>query len=153
MWFDATEEKEETGYELIPPGTYKVVVDSCEAKRTSAGTGTYVATGLEIVTDSQAGRKLWANFNIENPNEKATKIGRGQFKNFLVSVGKGDAKIQDPAQLVHLQGLTCLAEVEVKKDRDGQVRNNVKKFLGQEELSYATPTPASNALPEGEIPF
>ena len=64
-------------FEVIPDGT-EVVMKATEAelKKTKNGDGAYIAATFEVVKGEHANRKIWVNFNIQNPSDKAEKIGR-----------------------------------------------------------------------------
>jgi hypothetical protein len=65
-------------YDPIPDGEYVLKALDAEEKETSRGDGSYIKAKFEVVKGEYAGRLLWQNFNINNPSEKAQRIGRQQ---------------------------------------------------------------------------
>jgi len=62
-------------FEVLPKGEYTLKATEAEEKPTNKNDGSYIATTFEVVKGEHAGRKIWMNFNINNPSDKAEKIG------------------------------------------------------------------------------
>lgn len=125
-----TDEEKDAGFTLIPNNTVcTVIIKESEIKTTRAGNGEYIKITMEVMDDEHSGAKLWHNFNVVNPNEKAVQIGRGQLKRLNQILGISE--LQDTTEL-HGQPFRVLTQI--KKGQDGYDDTNVvKKFLPLED--------------------
>jgi hypothetical protein len=142
--FDVTEvEVSERGdFEVIPKGT-EVTMKCTEAelKETSAKTGHYLACVFEITKGEYVNRKVWQNFNISNPSEKAEKIGREQVAGWARACGKPNAKDSDDLLERPFQ---CKLDIEKGTVGYGD-RNKIGSFLTPGSESKAASKPAAPA--------
>ena len=112
-------------YDPIPEGEYTLKALEAEEKETSAGTGSYIKAKFEVVKGEYAGRLLWQNFNINNPSEKAQRIGRQQLVAWATACGKPDADDTDK-----LLDKPFRAAVSIEKGTGGyKDSNRIKAFL------------------------
>ena len=121
-----TEYSERGEFEIIPKGT-EVTLKATEAeeKKTSAGTGSYIAVEFEITKGEYVGRKVWQNFNVNNPNDKAEKIGREQIAGWARACGKPNA--QDTDELLERP---FNAKLGIEKGTGGYSdKNKIDSFL------------------------
>lgn len=121
-----TEYNERGEFEIIPKGT-EVTLKATEAeeKKTSAGTGSYIAVTFEVTKGEHAGRKIWQNFNINNPSDKAEKIGREQIAGWARACGKPNA--QDTDELLERP---FNAKLGIEKGTGGYSdKNKIDSFL------------------------
>jgi len=125
--FDVTEvEVSERGdFEVMPEGEYTLKATEAEMKNTKAGDGKYLAVTFEVVKGEHAGRKVWQNFNIFNPNDKAEKIGREQVAGWARACGKPNASDSDTLLERSFQ---CVLKVE-KGSGGYSDKNQIKSFL------------------------
>ena len=82
-------------YDPLPDGEYTLMALEAEEKNTAAGTGSYIKAKFEVIKGDHKGRWVWMNFNINNPSEKAQKIGRQQLVAWATACGKPDADDTD----------------------------------------------------------
>ena len=124
---DLTDTEANQGFDALPPGPYMTQVTNAEVKTTRAGDGRYINVELEVTEPkSYAGRKVWDIFNIQNPSEDATKIGKANLKGFMQAAGhKNPNTLRDVNELV---GLRVVATLIVKKDPNWGEGNQVKKY-------------------------
>jgi hypothetical protein len=109
----------------LPDGEYDVVINDSDYKQTKNGNGYYVSVEFEVIDGEHAGRKVWANYNLVNPNAQAQEIGEQQFaKLCLATLGK--LSCNDTDELIDK---TCTIGVGLEKN--DPTRNRVK---------YANPT-------------
>jgi hypothetical protein len=101
------------GFEMLPPGKYPVQIEKVEVRETRAGTGSYLWLEMNVFDGPQAGRKIWANLNLDNPNEKAVKIARKELSAILYAVEL--VNITHPDQLI---GKWLYVSVRVKNDQN-----------------------------------
>lgn len=148
---DLTDTDADAGFDALPAGPYMTQVSNAEVKTTKAGNGRYISVELEV-TEPKAfsGRKVWDNFNIQNPSEDATKIGKANLKGFMVAAGhKNPDVLRDVNELI---GLRVVATLIIKKDPNWGEGNQVKKYepATTAEVSQATQigSPAQQDIPD-----
>lgn len=83
----ADHEPAQGDFDPIPVGDYEMAITGSEIKETKAGTGRYIAFTIEILGPSHKGRKVWANINVENPNQQAVDIGLRELRSICDAVG------------------------------------------------------------------
>lgn len=112
-------------YSPIPDGEYILTAVDAEEKETSRGDGSYIKVKFEVARGEYSGRLLWQNFNINNPSEKAQRIGRQQLVAWATACGKPDA--DDTDKLLDKQ---FRAEVSIEKGTGGYADSNrIKVFM------------------------
>jgi hypothetical protein len=128
--FDANEYEPGKSFDVLPPGEYKVILtDICE-KTTKAGNGKYLAAAMQIVEGEHADRMIWSNFNVENPNPKASEIGRRELADLCRAVGV-------PAPKSESQLLNVPIVVKLAVDKNDATRNVVKAYKPAAPTGYA----------------
>jgi hypothetical protein len=148
--FDVSDVTPDTGatggsYDPIPDGEYVLKALDAEEKATSAGTGSYIKVKFEVVKGEYTGRLIWQNFNINNPSEKAQRIGRQQMVAWATACGKPDADDTDK-----LLDKPFSAAVSIEKGTGGYSDSNrIKAFLFNQEAApaKAAPKPAAKSAP------
>lgn len=147
--FDVSDVSPDTGaaggsYDPIPDGEYWLKALDAEEKTTSKGDGTYIKVKFEVVKGEHAGRLLWQNFNVVNPNPKAQQIGRQQLVAWAAACGKADADDTDK-----LLEKPFRADVTIEKGTGGyKDSNRIRAFLFEsagEAPKAAAPKPAAKA--------
>ncbi len=119
----------------LPAGTYNAVVVESNVLDTKAGTGTYAKMQLKVLDGEFAGRVIFHNITLTNPNPTAVEIGQKHMALLCNAVGK--ATIQDTQEL-HNQPLQV--QVKVKKDAEWGDSNEVVTYKA---LQGAAPAPAA----------
>ena len=121
-------------YSPMPVGEYQVSCVKAEKLMTKAGTGEYIKCEFDVMGDAQGnykGRKLWMNFNINNPNPKAVEISIQQLNTYMMACNlKG---VNDTSQLT---GYAVIAKVKIKRDEQYGDSNEITTF---KPISGATP--------------
>ena len=117
-------EEKSGSFEALPQGNYNVGIKEVELKDTKAGTGKYVSVMLEIIEGEYKGRKLWDNWNIKNPSEKAQEIGLGRMKRVYKLAGLGELKDNEPTTLC---GKSFCVYVTIKM-YNGKEQNNIASY-------------------------
>lgn len=140
--FNASELPESTGFDPVPAGEYTARITEAELKNTNAGTGQYIKVRFDIIGPSHAGRVVFTNLNIRNPNPKAEEIGRQQLGEIMRAIGL--ASVTDTDQLI---GGTCKIRVTVKNDEQYGPGNEVKGFKA---AGAGTPPPAGQPVPAAQ---
>lgn len=157
--FDVSDVTPDTGatggsYDPIPEGEYVLKALDAEEKATSKGDGSYIKVKFEVVKGEHAGRLLWQNFNINNPSEKAQRIGRQQLVAWATACGKPEADDTDK-----LLEKPFRAAVSIEKGTGGYADSNrIKAFLFEQEdapapKAAAKPAPAAPAAKSANPPW
>ena len=127
MQFDQTEivEAQKDDFAPIPAGTYTAEINRSEIKDTKRGDGNYLSLGLKILEGEYAGRVIFQNINLRNPNQIAMQIGRKQMAQLFHACGK--LGVQDSSEL---HGIPMQIKVAISVDKSGMYdpSNEVKKF-------------------------
>lgn len=145
---DEVEVSERGAFEVIPEGTEVVMkATDAELKKTKSGDGAYIAATFEVVKGEHANRKIWVNFNIQNPSNKAEKIGREQVAGWARACGKPNAKDSD--DLLE-RNFSCVLGIE-KGTGGYSDKNNIKSFLmpesaGKSEAKKPAPSEVDTDL-------
>ena len=139
--FDANEVEPAKGFEPLPTGNYKAVISASEEKQTKAGTGSYLSLTFDIIEGEHKGRKVWANLNINNPNQDATRIAYEQLSAICHAVG-----VLKPKDSTQLHDLPLMIYV-VTKSKDGGTETSVKGYKSATAKTTAPATQARNDPP------
>lgn len=145
--FDVSDVTPDTGatggsYDPIPEGEYVLKALDAEEKATSKGDGSYIKVKFEVVKGEHAGRLLWQNFNINNPSEKAQRIGRQQLVAWATACGKPEADDTDK-----LLEKPFRAAVSIEKGTGGYADSNrIKAFLFEQVDAPAVKPAAKPAI-------
>jgi len=140
-------------YDPIPEGWYDVEIKGAELRTTKAGTGQYIAVRYDVTGPTHAGRVVYGNLNVSNPNPKAEEIGRQQMGELMRSIGL--PVLQDTDQLV---GGRLSIKVSIRKSEQYGDSNDVKGFkalVGGAAPAVAAPSapaPQPAAAPAGSAP-
>lgn len=140
--FDANQVEPTTDFEPIPAGKYLAVITESEYKPNKAGTGTYLQFTFEIMEGDYKGRFLWARLNLENPNETAVKIARGELSAICRAVG-----VMAPKDSVELHNLPLTIKVKCKKRKDtDEISNEIKGYM-KKDAALGKPVQATSDTP------
>jgi hypothetical protein len=148
LGFDVNEYESVTGgeFEIFEPGEYQLKALEAEETDTSKGDGTYIAASFEVLGPTNAGRRVWCNFNINNPSEKGQKFGRRMLAGWARACGKPNAKDTD-----ELLDRKFMAVIGIEKG-SGQYKdkNIITGFLESTPVETAA---AAKAPPVVKDPF
>lgn len=138
--------QEPDSFELMPEGTYRVMINKVDDKETRAGTGKYLAFEFEVVEGRQSGRRVWENINYQNPNPKAEAIA-WRTLNDISKALFGQVK---QAGLSDFESKILVIVTKNEKWND-KMQTRVKKFLPdgahKEKPKSTTPTVSSEDVP------
>ena len=126
VFFDTPNEKEST-FELLPDGSYRVMVAGSEMKQTKAGTGTYLAVRFQVIGDADK-RTLTHRFNYANQNPTAQRIGRAELKKLLSAIGVTQAITYENEFHRLIADKVLVVDVTSEEGGNGQPQNKVKAF-------------------------
>lgn len=149
--FDTTEvdvNNTSVDYDPLPEGQYVLKAVEAEEKETSKGDGSYIKVKFEVAKGEYAGRLLWQNFNINNPSEKAQRIGRQQIVAWATACGKPDADDTDK-----LLEKPFSADVAIEKGTGSyKDSNRIKVFLFDSAKPAAKPAASQTEKPKVAAP-
>lgn len=97
--------------EPIPKGKYRAEIASSEVVPTASGTGLICKCTALITEEPYSGRKVFINFNVKNPSDKAEMIGRGQLS-ALAAACLGRRGIPDDSSELHEKPFILSVDVE-----------------------------------------
>jgi len=112
--------------ELLPDGEYVMQVTKSSIKDTKAGTGKYISFVFTVLEpEEHAGRMVFNNMNIINPNPVAVKIAQEELK--ALTEACGIEELEDTAEL---HAIPFRAQVITEEGKNGyKDSNKVKKYL------------------------
>lgn len=128
------ESKEANKFETLPPGEYAVIISQSEMKDNKSGNGCHLSITLEVIEGDRQGRLLWHNFNVQNANPTAEKIGRAELAALCKAVGVLNPKDSND---LHDKPLV----VKVGMDKKDPTRNDIKSFVCKDAVSTFAPVP------------
>ena len=138
--FNANEVEPNTDFDPIPAGKYLAVITDSEMKPTKSGNGSYLELSFQIIEGLHQNRLLWARLNLDNPNQTAVQIARGELSSICRAIG-----VMTPKDSAELHNLPLVISVKCKKrDDTGEVTNEIKGYSNRQ-----TPPPltTSNVAP------
>lgn len=132
------------GFEPIPAGHYPAQITNSEVKATKAGTGSYLTLEFTLIGEKYAGRKIWLNLNLDNPNPKAVEIAEQQLATICDAIGH-NGNVQDSQEL-HMKPM--LIGVTIRKDDQYGDKNEIKSFSNiNGDVSSKNAAPAASTQP------
>lgn len=88
------------GVKVLPPGEYQVYIESSERKATKKGDGELLECVLVVCNGEYENSKLYARFNLWNPNPQAVEIAKSQWRSFCeATLGQPNALNNDSTSL------------------------------------------------------
>jgi len=147
--FNANDVEPNAAIEAIPAGKYTAVITESELKPTKSGSGQFLELTFEVIEGEYKGRKVWARLNINNPNNKAEKIARGDLSAICRAVN-----VMQPKDSVDLHNLPMEITVKCKKRDDfTDLTNEIKGYAPKgTSVNPAAPAPQKAATPPWKRP-
>lgn len=133
---------EQRDYEELPNGIYELEVEASDVAATKDGRGTILKTTMTVLRPEEyAKRKLFNNFNLENPSSQAQEIGQRQFASLCRAIGV--TEVEDSEEL-HFKAFTAKIGLG-KPSKDGQypARAEIKTYYFPDQGNV--PQPAIDA--------
>ena len=141
--FNANEVDPNVSFDPVPAAKYLAVIVESEMKPTKNGKGSFLELKFQIIEGEYANRNVWARLNLDNPNQQAVQIARGQLSALCRAVG-----VLTPKDSCELHNLPLVIDVRCKKRQDtDELANEVKGFLKKEAPAAAPARPASASTP------
>lgn len=130
-------------FQPLPPGWYPAMIEKAELHDTKAGDGKYLKLQLSVVGDQFAGRKVFANINLANPNPKAVEIGAREIAQLGAACGL--LRLKDSTELLDK---VVLVKLTVKTTQGRDPENEIKAYKSMDGATPAAPSPAAAAAPK-----
>ena len=141
--FNANEVEPNTDFDPIPAGKYLAIISDSEMKPTKSGNGSYLELSFQIIEGEHQNRLLWARLNLDNPNQTAVQIARGELSSICRAVG-----LMTPKDSAELHNLPLVINVKCKKREDtGEITNEIKGYARREAANIQTQATANNDPP------
>lgn len=112
----------ENSYEPLPAGDYVAKICKAEVCQAKSG-GQYIKLRFDVVGPTHAGRVIFSNINIVNPNETAQRIGLSQLKDLMRAIN-----VTSVSSVDQLIGHNVTIKVSVRKDEQYGDSNDVKAY-------------------------
>lgn len=125
--FNAQTVDPNSSFDPLPPGWYNARMIESEIKPTKAGDGAMLACQYEIIDGQYNGRRVFANYNIENKNPVAVKIAYEQLSALGYVTGVID--MQD-SEMLH--GIPIQIKLSLREASGGyDASNDIKGYRDQ----------------------
>lgn len=143
--FNAAAVEPKKAFDLVPAGQYVAMITESEVKPNKAGTGQMLKLTFQLVEPPFAGRKVFANLNVQHTNQQAEQIAQAELSAICHAVGV--LQLADSAQL-HNRPLRI--KVGIRKDSTGtyEDQNVIRGYeaVGQSSAApFAAPAAAHPA--------
>lgn len=146
--FDANTVAPEFGIDAIPTGWYSVSIDESQMKPTRDGTGAYLQLRFNVLQGQYSGRKIFCRLNLQNSNEMAVQIAKGQLSAIAHSIGV--LQVQDSSQL---HGKPMKIKVVKKPASNGyEASNEVTGFRDINYMPDEEPQTETSTFPKAPAP-
>jgi len=127
--FDATTVEPSKGYEVLPPGDYRVSIVQSEMRDTKNSAGKFLWLDMIIMDGPHQGQHLFDRLNLVNPNEKAVEIAYQTLSSICRAVGVLNT---DDAEDLHNRSMIAIVRVvPAGPDKTGvhrEAKNEVKAY-------------------------
>ncbi len=121
----------------VPVGDYKLALVKAERKESQTAGNFYLNLQFSVVGGEHKKRVIFAIFNIENSNEVAQKIGRGDLSDLMMAVGVGDLKsMWDVKPLLNKP---FKAKLSIKTDEKYGDKNIISAYYPSSEKVSSNP--------------
>lgn len=152
MFFN-TPQEQRAKIEALPKGRYRVLISGSEGKASASG-GRYLSLIFDIIEGDFKGRKIWHNFNMQNANAEAVRIGKSDLKALLDAIGHVEPIEYENEFHKLIQDKVLVVEVKHEKDkRDGEIKSRVKDFISDATDWGASPAGDVGVATLDDIPF
>lgn len=121
-WFNP-EENRQPEFGPIPPGKYPAVIAESIMKPTKDGTGSYLQMRFVITDGPHRNRQIFTRLNLNNKNETAQKIARGQLTAICDAVG-----VSQPQDSSQLHDIPLEITIVERKGSDGNPQSDIRSY-------------------------
>ncbi len=137
--FDATEhDTEQRDYEELPNGIYKIEVMEADVAPTKSGNGTILkTTNRVILPEEYEGRLIFNNYNLENANDVAQRIGQQQFASLCRAMDV--ESVEDTDELLFKAYTVKIGLGKPSKDGQYPARAEIKTYYFPDQENVPVP--------------
>lgn len=114
-----------SGYVPLPAGEYTLEIVESTYVPTQSGTGMILKCKAQIVGGGYDERPFYINYNLENDNETAQKIGQRDFAGLRKATG---VLAPEDSQELHFKQFRVKLGVKARKDT-GEPENVIRQYL------------------------
>ena len=118
------------GFDPLPAGPYSVVIEKSEQRVGAASGFQYVALTLAVIDGECKGRKLFVNLNLGHGKANVKARSEAELSAICRAVG-----VMTPNDTGELENKPFAIDVSLRRDQQGEMRNNVKKYMPLGEAS------------------
>lgn len=129
---------------LIPDGSYALIIEKTEWKMTKAGTGKFAAFTFNVMNPGFEKRKIWHNFNLDIPSPKGVAFAQADLKRMLTAANWGDFS---KVAIEDLIGLPVMAYITSEHTPPFDAKNVIKNWINPSPKLREI-MPVNSALPE-----
>ena len=141
---------EQRDYEELPNGIYELEIDASDVTPTKDGRGTILKTTMVVLRPEEyEKRKLFTNYNLENPNAQAQEIGQRQFASLCRAIGVQE--VEDSEELHFKAFIAKIGLGRASKDGQYPARAEIKRYYFPDQgdvpepaIDSEQPKPAAN---------
>ena len=138
------DDKPTTGVEILPAGTYTVKVTAGDWKDVKdKPRNKYLQIIMVIVDGEHKDKVIIDRFNLENDNDQAVAIAKGQFAALREAIGVLEPR--DPADLMNIR-FQLVLKCEKRRDDTSKMTNTVSRYIKKGETA-TTPQQQSGDAP------
>lgn len=128
--FNSKDVSTENPFAPIPAGKYNVEIVDSDLVATKLGDGHYLKLTFSVMDGDYAGRYIWANLNVDNPNPKAVEIAERELARIIEAVdvtnSEGEPGFDDTQEL---HGIPLSGMVKIKPASGGyEASNTISNF-------------------------
>lgn len=134
---------------IVPAGDYNVQIVKSEIKPTRDGQSHYLTLEFEILDGECKGRHLWANLNLWNANETASRIAQQQLSAIAHAVNVLDVS---DSELLHNKPLLVTVAVKKGTAEYPDDKNEVKGYAAYRGAQAMAPAPVVASAPSFAAP-
>ena len=141
-----------SGFSVIPPGLYNVMIVESAVKDTKTG-GKLLELKYQIIDGQHVGSSLTDRINIQNSSETAQKIGLSQLKHICDAVGF--AGVLKDSNQIHGKPFSVKVTVEqFQSNKDGKMldSNKIEKRMSKAEGAKLKEVGGGASAPAAEQP-
>lgn len=136
--FNANEVEPDSGFGVIPAGTYIAQVVDSDVRENRNKNGSYMALQFEILDGEFKGRRVFTNLTVTHKNKTAEQIGQAQLSALCRAVGV--MQLTETSQL-HNRPLNI--KVKITKSEQYGESNDINGFEAINGGAAPAPAPAS----------
>lgn len=146
-FFDASQVSPQDNFTPLPAGEYLVMVIDSEVKVTKDGTGSYLATTMQVMDGPFKGRMVWDNIQMQNKNPTTVEIGQRQLSGLCHAVGV--LQLRDSVQL---HNILMIVKLIIKDDPSYGPKNVCRGYKAANQAANTPQPPMAGGYPQQQDP-